>query len=239
MEVSALIISKDITALTILRRAMVSVGVSAEACSGIAPAMKVMAVRKFDGIVVDCDDLEGGHDLLKALREQPATKSAIIFAMIKASTSIQTVFQLGANFIMEKPLAFDRIVRCLRAAQGLMIGERRRHYRHPVDFLVYLDLGGSHANLAVPSSELSCGGIAITTAEQLAIGKIGRLRFTLPESNERVETKCEVVWAEAGRGLKFLELPKDAKTALDTWLAERFENSRALDGGRPATLEPI
>lgn len=239
MEVSALIISKDMAALAVLRRAMLSVGVSVETCGAIVSARNAMGARKFDGIVVDCDDLEGGLDLLRSLRAQDATKSAIIFAMIEATTSMQMVFQLGANFVMEKPLAFDRIVRCLRAAQGLMIGERRRYYRHKVDFAVYLNLGGNASNLAVTSIELSSGGVAIATAEQLAIGKQGSLRFALPDSNDIVETTCEVVWIQRGRvGFKFSQLSKAAKLALDSWLAERFEYSRALDGGRPSSLDP-
>ncbi len=232
MEVSALIISKDDKSLGVLRRAMLSVGVSAEASGGIASAMKAVGTRKFDGIVVDCDDLEGGLDLLKSLRAQPITKSAIIFAMVHNTTSMQQVFQLGANFVMEKPLAYDRIMRCLRAAQGLMIGERRRYYRHPVEIAVYLDLGSG--NITAESIDLSSGGVAIATGQELAPGKQGNLRFTLPVSNESVEASCEIVWADRGRsGIKFLKLSKSSKAALDDWLAERFDYSK---GGRATQL---
>lgn len=224
MEVCALLVCNNPESLAVLQRALAKLGISAEVCTGVSSAMSLLGKRKFDGIVVDCDDLDGGLELLKSLRSQPANKTVIIFAVVRDNTSMSQVFKMGANFVLEQPLAFDRVLRCFRAAHGLMVGERRSYYRHPIEIPVYLDFGGSTASVTVTSIDMSSRGMSVSSKADLAPQKEMQMRFTLPDSNDSVEGRGKVVWTDEGRaGIRFLKLEGVSKLALNEWLSGCFD----------------
>ncbi|MDT8066959.1 MAG: PilZ domain-containing protein [Terriglobia bacterium] len=243
MELTALLLSTDARAHTMLRRVLGNVGIRTEVCTAPAAGLRMLKSKKFEGIIVDCDDIDCGADLLSILRGEGYTKNAIVFAIVHDSTTMSDAFSMGANFVLEKPLNMERAARCFKAACGLMVGERRRYYRHSISVPVYLDFPGYSAVMA-QMRDLSQGGAMLSCPADLELDLQGTFRFTLPETRADITGACEVAWKRDQRmGLRFNGMSKSNQAALEMWLnwkfQERFPNAvPALDESpKPVTVQ--
>ena len=234
MELTALLLSTDAGAQTMLRRVLGNVGIRTEVCTAPAAGLRMLKSRKFEGIIVDCDDIDCGPDLLSLLRSEGYTKNSIVFAIVHGATSMSDAFSMGANFVLEKPLSAERASRCFKAACGLMVGERRRYYRHAIRIPMYLDFPNC-SPITAEMGDLSQGGAMLACPAELELDMHGTFRFTLPETRANITGACEVAWKRNDRiGLRFSSVSKSTQAALEMWLnwkfQERFPNAvPALD----------
>jgi CheY-like chemotaxis protein len=229
MELTALLLSTDPAAHSLLQRVLANVGIRTEICPAPAAGLRLLKSKKFEGIIVDCDDIDCGGDLLSILRGEGFTRNAIVFAVVNGSTSMSDAFNMGANFVLEKPLNAERASRCFKAACGLMVGERRRYYRHDIDIPIYLDFP-KFSNVTANMQDLSQGGTMLHSPLALELDMMGTFRFTLPETKANITGACEVAWKSGERiGLRFSNIAKSTQAALEMWLnwkfLERFPNS--------------
>src|SRR5512146_3447459 len=181
MELTALLLSTDAAAQSVLRRVLGNVGIRTEVCNAPAAGLRALKSKKFEGIIVDCDDIDCGPDLLSILRGEGYTKNAIVFAIVHGATTMSDAFGMGANFVLEKPLTVERASRCFKAACGLMIGELRRYYRHSITVPVYLDFPDC-SPITAQMRDLSQGGAMLNCPTSLELDMQGTFRFTLPET---------------------------------------------------------
>jgi len=227
MEVRALVVTNDPDAVALLRRVFGVVGLGMDLCPEPEDALRRVPTGRYEAIVVDCDAGTGGAALLKTLRAEPSCKSSIFFAVVTKSTSMRQAFDLGANFLLEKPLSLDRALRCFRAAYGLIQAERRRYYRHHLSIPVELD----STNIPVihaRSTNLSSSGMAIQVKGPLQTGATVRARFELPNAAERFDVTCLVLWVRNGQaGLHFSNLSNRTRGILLAWLGARMEEEEA------------
>jgi CheY-like chemotaxis protein len=234
MELTALLLSTDAAAHTVLRRVLGNVGIRTEVCTAPAAGLRMLKSKKFEGIIVDCDDIDCGADLLSILRGEGYTRNAIVFAIVHGLTSMSDAFAMGANFVLEKPLNLERASRCFKAACGLMVGERRRYYRHNINIPIYLDFPTNN-NVTAQMHDLSQGGTMLHCPLDLDLDLRGTFRFTLPETRANITGGCEVAWKSDNRiGLRFNGISRSTQAALEMWLnwkfQERFPNAvPALD----------
>ena len=54
---------------------------------------------------MDCDDLKGALSVLESLRKSASNKNSVTFAILNGSTTTQQAFQMGANFVLQKPIS--------------------------------------------------------------------------------------------------------------------------------------
>jgi len=217
------LISRDREAAEILRPTLDKMAVTVEVCQAATAAGEIMVARKFDAIVVDCDDLSGGIELMKALRKTRSNKSSVVFALLNGKTTTQMAFQLGANFVLQKPITPLNATRCFNAALTFMTREKRRYFRHPVEMPVKVLFGNEE--MMATTTNLSEGGMAVRCRGKLP-GQIKvMLQFTLPESRSSLELKAEVAWIDdLGRaGIRFTDVPQSSQYQLEKWLTEHLE----------------
>ena len=223
MTLDALVISRDQEAADILRPTLDKMAVTVEVCAAATAAGEILVARKFDAIVVDCDDLSGGIELMKALRKTRSNKSSVVFALLNGKTTTQMAFQLGANFVLQKPITPLNATRCFNAALTFMTREKRRYFRHPVEMPVKVLFGNEE--MMATTTNLSEGGMAVRCRGKLP-GQIKvMLQFTLPESRSSLELKAEVAWIDdLGRaGIRFIDVPQSSQYQLEKWLTEHLE----------------
>ena len=105
-----------------------------------------------------------------------------------------------------------------------MVRERRRYFRHPVKMPVRILLGDKVVQAT--STNLSESGITLMLREALPKGANLHLKFSLPETQFKMDLEAEVVWADVkGRaGFRFHNVPKDIQEQLEKWLDERLED---------------
>jgi Response regulator containing CheY-like receiver, AAA-type ATPase, and DNA-binding domains len=229
MELNALLLSTDPAVHTLMQRVLANVGIRTELSVTPAAGLRLLKSKKFEGIILDCDDIDCGGDLLGILRGEGFTRNAIVFAIVNGSTSMSDAFGMGANFVLEKPLSAERANRCFKAACGLMVGERRRYYRHGVNIPIFLDFP-KFSNVTAHMQDLSHGGTMLQCLLGLELDMQGTFRFTLPETRANITGACEVAWKSGDRiGLRFSNISKSTQAALEMWLnwkfVERFPNS--------------
>src|SRR5208282_4061563 len=195
MNLDSLLISQDAALLGVLRPALEKISVNVQVCAGSQPGSDLLAKRKFDAIVIDCDDLQNGRDLLKSLRQTQSNGKSVAFAVLNGKTTTQEAFQSGANFVLQKPLTPLHASRCFNAALNFMVRERRRYFRHPVDIPLRISLPPNQ-EITATATNLSEGGMAIRTLSKLRQESNAQVRFTLPSSSVSLELKCQVAWAD-------------------------------------------
>ena len=225
MNLESLLISDDAALLGVLRPTLEKIAVDVRVCADCKAASDLLAKYKFDAVIVDCDDLAGGADLLKSIHKTQSNARSVSFAVLNGKTTTQEAFQAGANFVLQKPLTPLNATRCFNAALNFMVRERRRYFRLPVEMAVRILLPNTPELNAI-TTNVSEGGMAIRVKGMLPRDAEAKLQFSLPGSNTSLEVKCEIVWADGtGRaGIRFVKVPQSSQYQLDKWLTERIRN---------------
>jgi GAF domain/PilZ domain len=99
-----------------------------------------------------------------------------------------------------------------------MIPERRSCVRHMVHGPVFASFDGITGGMILDLSEQ---GISMQTIVPLEAERRVQLRLDLPDTDTHLETTGYIAWADAlGRaGVRFSELPLEARQRLEEWLA--------------------
>jgi DNA-binding response OmpR family regulator len=225
MKLESLLISRDAALLGVLRPTLDKISVRIEVCPESQSGIGLLTKRKFDAVIIDCDDLQGGSAVLRDLRKTPSNSKSVAFAVLNGKTTTQEAFQCGANFVLQKPLSTLHATRCFNAALNFMVRERRRYFRYPVEIPVHLKVPQG-PELAATSTNLSEGGMAMRIGGQLLKDTVAALRFTLPASNTALELKGQIAWSDGrGRtGIRFVEVPQSSQYQLDKWLTDRLQS---------------
>jgi len=225
MTLESILISRDAALLGVLRPTLESMSVAVEVCSSSETGNATLSKRKFDAVIVDCDDLPGGAKLIQDLRKARSNASSVAFAVLNGKTTTQEAFQIGANFVLQKPLTPLNAMRCFNAALSFMVRERRRYFRHPVETQVRISISGS-PEIVASTTNLSEGGMAVRFTGKLPKGSSATLQFALPNSATSLELSGQIMWAdETGHaGIRFLEVPQSSQYQLEKWLTERLRS---------------
>lgn len=222
----ALLLTRDQEVLRVIRRVLETVSIDMETVTSTEAAREIIARRKFDTVMIDCDDVESGCKVIRELRTGKSNAKAIVFAITNRVTSTKGAFEIGANFVLEKPISIDRTTRSLRAAHGLILRERRRYHRHQISATAHLTYG-SVRDVPIPLKDISEGGVLLGTNHTAEMKGVVQMRLELPGLNRVLEAKGEFVWSHGtGRvGVRFTSLPTKAKSELESWLARQLEVS--------------
>jgi len=224
MDLDTLLISQDAGLLGVLHPALEKISVNLQVCSDSRSGNALLAKRKFDAVIIDCDDLESGFDLLRNLRQTQSNAKSVAFAVVNGKTTTQEAFQSGANFVLQKPLTPLHASRCFNAALNFMVRERRRYFRHPVDMPLRISLPHNQ-ELTATATNLSEGGMSIRTLGKLPRDVQAQFHFTLPGANVSLELRGQVAWTvgTGNAGIRFVEVPQSAQYQLEKWLTDRLQ----------------
>jgi CheY-like chemotaxis protein len=214
--------------LHVLRPALETLSIKLELSPGVRSGQEILLSEKFDGVIVDCDDLEGGVDLLRNLRKGTSNRNSVAFAILNGTTSTQKAFEVGANFVLQKPIQPVNATRCFTAAFGFMTRERRRYFRAPVDMPVTITFSQGE-EVSAKATNLSEGGMAVKFSGKLPTSAMASVHFTLPDSQDLITPKATLAWADgSGRaGIRFVEVLQVSRDRLERWLSSKLEASEA------------
>jgi len=223
MNLESLLISRDAALLGVLQPTLEKISVSVEVCPECRTGFALLAKKKFDAVVIDCDDMPDGIDLLSNMRTASSNSKSVAFAVLNGKTTTQVAFQRGANFVLQKPLTPLHASRCFNAALNFMVRERRRYFRFPIEIPVHLRIPHNQ-EIAAITTNLSEGGMAIRIPAKLLKDTPLALRFKLPVTNITLELKGQVAWIDGTRqaGIRFVEVPQSSQYQLDKWLTDRL-----------------
>jgi CheY-like chemotaxis protein len=239
MTLDSLLLSQDADLVRIVRPTLEKLSIDVEICHEARAAADILISEKFDAVIVDCDDLKGGLEVLQGLRKTPSNRNSVTFAILNGKkTTTQDAFGMGANFVLQKPISALNASRCFNAAFNFMVKERRRYFRQPIKMLVKVVLDTK--TLQATSTNISEGGIALMVRGTMPKGVTPCLKFSLPDTNIHMDVEAEVAWVDVkGRaGFRFLNVPKTIQMQLEQWLDDRMEQELPGAKERTAAADP-
>lgn len=182
-------------------------------------AVELASRRHLDGFIMDCDDVPGGARALAQVRSTPANNQTLILAVVNGSTSTEAALDLGANFVIGKPIQQTRLRSVLHVAVAKMEREHRRYFRYEADLPVrFRDAFGQSFTGSLKN--VSEGGLAIKLVNPVRLRGVVIVEFELPSIEPQTfHAKADVVWSDSlVVGLRFLYIEKDSAVSLQMWL---------------------
>jgi DNA-binding response OmpR family regulator len=235
----SLLLSRDAEVFRVLRPTLEKLSIDVEICQEAKKASEILIAEKFDAVIVDCDDMPGGVEVLEGLRATPSNKNSVTFAIVNGKkTTTQQAFGMGVNFVLHKPLSVLNTSRCFNAALNFMLRERRRYFRHPIRMPVSVIVGDK--KLKAATTNISEGGIALLLHHAIPKNAKPRVQFTLPGSTLYLDVETEVAWADLKGyvGLRFLGMVQSSQEALENWLTRQMEQQVSAAEEKPAPPDP-
>src|SRR6202042_1555982 len=143
MNLKSLLLCSDEKIGRVLRRTLGDLEIDVEHCTTAEAALRYLTRDRFEAIIVDCAG-PGAADVLRGARTAPCNKRAIAVAILDPESGLRSAFEVGAHFVLYKPVSAERAKSSFRAARALMKRERRRNSRVSINFkleMVSVDSG--------------------------------------------------------------------------------------------------
>jgi CheY-like chemotaxis protein len=183
-------------------------------------ALEVLRSRHFDGIILDCYDLDCAQEILTRIRRGPSNRQTPVIAIVNDAKDIRAIQSSGANFYVCKPLSSATLKAHLNKAFDAMQKEHRRYFRYAVSLPLFVGAkkeGFASAKLI----NVSADGLAILLRRSAKLEGAVSLRFDLPSIDPyRVDAEGEIAWtdAEGHIGIKLSHMPAEARRKYAEWL---------------------
>jgi len=217
MNLKSLLLSSDEKTVRILRRVLGDLEIDVEHCYSADDAICRITRQRFEAIIADATNREDAGNLLRAAKAAPVNKRALTIVLVESPVGLKGGFELGAHFVLHKPLAVERAKGSFRAVRALMKRERRLQLRVEVQIPVEC-VGSGRYN--AKTSDLCEGGMAIQFSGR--VNKENSLHFSLelPGVDQKLEIDGELAW-EGYRnraGVRFTNTTDEQRNLLRQWL---------------------
>jgi CheY-like chemotaxis protein len=231
MNLKSLLLCSDEKIVRVLRRTLGELDISVEHCASSEIALQHLTRGRYEAIIVDCAG-PGAAEVLGVVRASPSNQRAVAVAILDPDTGLRSAFELGANFILYKPVTAERAKSSFRAARALMKKERRRNTRVPIQVPVQMSSRESGARFKVNTIDLGEGGLAISLPKRSKPQGLWELTFMLPGSTEALEVNGEFAWEGSGTqvGMRFQDPSPAVVRQLREWLGR---NSAEIEKDDP------
>ena len=219
MDLKALLLCADDKIVRVLRRTLGDMEIDVEHCTSSEIALRFLTRERYEAIIVDCAG-PGASAVLRGARTAPCNKRAVAVAILDPGVGLRSAFEIGAHFILYKPVSIERAKSSFRAARALMKKERRRNTRVPLHIPVRMTNRESGARFKVNTNDLGEGGLAVTLPQRGRPSGRWQIAFTLPGTDTPLEVDAEFAWEGTGAavGLRFINPSAEYMQKLSAWL---------------------
>jgi PilZ domain len=219
MNLKSLLLCSDDKIVRVLRRTLGDLDIGVELCANSEIALRKLTRERFEAIIVDCAG-PGAAAVLRSARTAPCNKRAIAVAILDPEIGLRSGFEIGAHFILYKPVSVERSKSSFRAARALMKKERRRNSRVSVNIPLEMTSRESDVHFKVNTTDLGEGGLAISLPRRSKPHGLWKLAFTLPGTAKALEVNAEFAWEGTGKqvGLRFQDPTPEVVGQLREWL---------------------
>ena len=236
MNLKSLLLSSDDKTVRVLRRVLSDLEIDVEHCSSADAAIRRITRQRFEAIIVDGVNAEEAGNVLRGAKAAPVNKRALAIVLVESPVGLKGGFEMGAHFVLHKPLAVERAKASFRAVRALMKRERRLQMRVPVQIPIEC-FGSSYLRYQATTLDLCEGGMAIQFSGRVAKGNSLRFSLELPGMKQRLEIHGEMAWEGDSHqaGVRFMNATDEQRATLRQWLKQ--PSSRA-GAGRPTRELP-
>ncbi|HXW15860.1 MAG TPA: PilZ domain-containing protein [Terriglobia bacterium] len=228
MNLNSLVLSSDEKTVRVLRRVLGDLDIGIEHCSAEDDVIRRITRNRYEAIIVDCSDSQNAGNVLRAAKAAPVNKRALSVALVESSVGLKGGFDMGAHFVLHKPLAVERAKASFRAVRALMKRERRLQLRVPVQIPV--ECVGAQRYQA-KTLDLCEGGMAIQFKGRRAKESMLRFLIMLPGIEQQLELWGEMAWEGSSDqvGVRFKNLTEDQRNVLRGWLNNQLPENEPDD----------
>ena len=241
MNLKCLLVSSDEKTVRILRRVLSDLEIMVEHCDSTDSAIRKITRQRFESIIVDCAVPAEATNILRAAKSAPANNRAIGIVLVDPTLGLRGGFDMGAHFVLHKPLSGERAKASFRAVRALMKRERRRQLRVIVQIPVEARAFGSGVVFKASTLDLCEGGMAVQFPG--ALPKDNTLRFTLdlPGMTQKFEVEGELAWGgqRAQAGVRFKSISEEQLQTLRQWLNSQLPEPEPDDPPVSCTLTDL
>jgi len=233
-EIHTLLVTPDPWLVTNFTNVSRELGIDAQRSVQTAGVPEELGRAKYEAVLVDFDTVPETLSILARVRESPANRNAVVFAVASNSEHRLQALEQGANFVFERPLEVKEIRRVLYSAYDLLARERRLYFRCSAELPVLLTRARATTDLRCTTINISSNGMALVTPFPLNPGEDVRIILFLQASGPVVRASGTVVWDDkhGKSGLTFrCSIARD-QNELQTWLDTQFYD--LLLPGRPS-----
>lgn len=219
LELEFVLVSSDYATMQAVSKGVKKCGAKFVLAPTAQGARESLNRRKIDGVFVDME-VPGALGLIESTRKGASNNRAVIFACGGNAREGSQILSVGANFLLRKPVTEDAVVMHITISKDLLIRERRRYFRHPVNFPVMLK--GGETEQQGRTTNLSGGGMAVRITRPLKHGAVVDFAFEL-SLGVHVNGKGQVAWvsAEGMAGILLQTLRGKGREQLDAWVVVR------------------
>src|SRR5262245_29826315 len=212
MTLSALLVCVDAAAAEVLRQVLKELSIQVESCPDLARAAIRTAQERFDVIIVDGQSSSDVLSLLRETRVSRLNDSTLAVAVVPSQESIRELFSLGVNFVLYKPVAYDRALSSLKAARAVMRKEKRKSARATVHAHATVDYANVEQEKAT-LIDLAEDGMAVMFGKKLPPTSKVYFQFKLPGQVNNIRLSGQLVWQDwNGRGgVQFIDVPRSSR----------------------------
>ena len=219
MTLSALLVCADEAAAHVLLHVLKELSIRVESCPDFARAAIRANQERFDAVIVDGESSAQILSLLRETRSSRLNEATLAVAVVPSQDSIRELFSLGVNFVLYKPVAYDRALSSLRAARAVMRKEKRKTQRAAVHTHATVDYANIEQERATLVN-LAQDGMAVLFGKKLPPTSKVYFQFKLPGQSSNVRLSGVVVWQDwNGRaGVQFVDVPRTSRRLIDEFL---------------------
>jgi len=218
MGIECLIVTSDPALIGQVKANLDPHGASLDLRQDSASAIELASRRHLDGMVIDCDDVPGGTNALIQVRSSRSNKQTPIFAVVNGTTG-GAALDLGANFVLGKPIQEVRLRSVIESVVPKMEREHRRYFRYDVDVpALFHNHQGQSFNTRLKN--VSECGLAVKLIDPFRLEGVVVVEFEVPSlGRQGFRAKADVVWSDSfAMGLRFLYIERESGAALQSWL---------------------
>ena len=233
MKFQALLVLNDNNAAEVRTHVLDDYQVESEHCPDAESAHRRMEDKKFELVLVDFDEAGDASQILQTLRQNANTRNAVVVGLWSDRANVRSVFGMGANFVLYKPVSSEQAYASLRAAVALLKRERRRTFRVPVQLPLTISWNDAPEVEGI-MLDLSEDGMDVLSAQPLSESQVAEFRFSLPGGDE-LRMLGQVAWANSNgqAGIQFVGLDEAHRETVCHWLVANAPEAP------PADPEPL
>jgi len=238
MTLSALLVCVDEAAARVLGGVLEELSIRVESCPDFARAAIRLAQDRFDVVIVDGESNAEVIALLRETRLSRLNDATLAVVVVSGQENIREMFSLGVNFVLYKPVAYDRVRSSLRAARSAMRKEKRRSGRAAVHAHATVDYANVEQERATLIN-LAQDGMSVQFGRKLPPTSKVYFQFRLPEQSASIRLSGQVIWQDwNGRaGVEFVDVPKASRKLITDFLSANLPNASQQERFPDVTVE--
>ena len=238
MTLSALLVCVDEAAAGVLRQVLGELSIRVESCPELVRASIRLAQERFDVVIVDGSSNDEVISLLRDTRSSRLNDATLAVAVVAGQETIRELFSLGVNFVLYKPVAYDRALSSLRAAREVMRKDKRKNARATVHAHATADYANVEQEKAT-LVDLAQEGMSVRFGKKLPPVSKVYFQFKLPGQTSNVRLSGQLIWQDwNGRaGVQFIDVPKASRRLLIDFLSVNVPNESKGERISDVTVE--